>query len=159
MLPEIDKIAGIHPGRILKREMDKRGMKNVDLASTLHEHAQTIGAIIKGRRRMTPQLSVKLGENFHAAPDYFMQLQASHDVKKYQATRPQKTPDLKVLRKILFWDTDIKTIDWEKYKESIINRVFQRGNFQEKKEILRFYGAKTVRDILEKNENSYYTAF
>ena len=107
---------------------------------------------------MTPQLSVKLGENFHTAPDYFMQLQASYDVKKYQATRPQNTPNLKNLRKILFWDTDIKRIDWEKYKESVINRVFQRGNFQEKKEILRFYGSKIVRDVLDKSENSYYTA-
>lgn len=158
MLPEIKKIAGVHPGRILKREMDKRGMKNVELASTLKEHAQTIGAIIKGKRRMTPQLSVKLGESFHTSPDYFMQLQASHDVKKYQATRTKNTPNLKILRKILFWDTDIQSIDWENYKESVINRVFQRGNFREKKEIIRFYGSNIVREVLDKSENSYYTA-
>ena len=159
MLPEINKIAGIHPGRILKREMDRRGIKNVELASTLNEHAQTIGAIIKGKRRVTPQLSVKLGENFHTSPDYFMQLQASHDVKRYQITRTKNTPNLKILRKILFWDTDIQSIDWENYKESVINRVFQRGNFREKKEIIRFYGSSTVRDILNKSGNSYYTAF
>ena len=159
MLPEINKIAGIHPGRILKRAMDKRGIKNAELASTLNEHAQTIGAIIKGKRRVTPQLSVKLGEKFQISPDYFMQLQASHDVKRYQTTRSQKTPNLKILRKILFWDTDIKSINWEKYKESVITRVFQRGNFREKKEIVRFYGAKTVWDSLNQNDKSYYTAF
>lgn len=158
MLPEINKIAGVHPGRILKREMKKRGMKNVELASTLNEHAQTIGAIIKGKRRITPQLSVKLGEYFHTSPDYFMQLQASHDVKKYQDTRPKVTPNLKILRKILFWDTEVQSIDWENYKESVINRVFQRGNFREKKEIIRFYGSNIVRDVLDKRENSYYTA-
>ncbi len=157
MLPELNKISGIHPGRILKREMDKRGIKNVELASTLNEHAQTIGAIIKCKRKINPQLSIKLGEHFHIAPDYFMRLQASHDVKEYQAKRSQKTPDLKILRKILFWDTDIETIDWEKYKESIISRVFQRGNDLEKKEIIRFYGSETVKNCLNKSDNTFYT--
>lgn len=159
MLPELNKISGIHPGLILKREMDKRGIKNVELASGLNEHAQTIGAIIKCKRKINPQLSVKLGERFLIAPDYFMQLQASYDVKKYQAKRAQKTPDLEILRKILFWDTEIETIDWEKYKDSVINRVFQRGNDQEKKEITRFYGSETVQNCLNKSENPYYTIF
>ncbi|WP_026932582.1 HigA family addiction module antitoxin [Christiangramia echinicola] len=159
MFPETHKIAGIHPGLILKREMEKRNMKNVELASSLNEHAQTIGAIIKGKRKINPQLSIKLGDSFHIAPDYFMQLQASYDVKKIQSKQSQKTPNLKILRKILFWDTDIETIDWNKYKDAVIQRVFQRGNEQEKKEIIRFYGSKIVQDSLNKNDNSYYTIF
>ena len=157
MFPEAHKISGIRPGLILKREMDKRNMKNVELASSLSEHAQTIGAIIKGKRRINPQLSIKLGYNFDIAPDYFMQLQASYDVKKIQSKQNQITPNLKILRKILFWDTDIKAIDWNKYKDAVIQRVFQRGNEQEKKEIIRFYGSQTVQDCLNKNDNSYYT--
>lgn len=156
MLPEIHKIAGIHPGLILKRELNRRGLKNVELASALNEHAQTIGAIINGKRKINPQLSIKLGEYFNMPSDYFMQLQASHEVKKHRSRGFRKTPDLNILRKILFWDTNIETIDWENYKDSVIHRVFERGNDQEKKEIIRFYGFKTVQSSLEKNDNSYH---
>lgn len=38
MLPEISKIKGIHPGVILKREIQSRGLKNNALANSLHEH-------------------------------------------------------------------------------------------------------------------------
>jgi len=38
------------------------------------------------------------------------------------------TPNLSLLRTILFWDTKIETIDWQKHKKAVINRVFERGN-------------------------------
>ena len=42
------------------------------------------------------------------------------------------------------------SLDWEKQKKAIIMRVFERGNDLEKNEIIRFYGAKTVDDLLNK---------
>lgn len=150
MFPDLPKIAGIHPGLVLKREMDKRNMKNIELASKLGEHTQTLSAIIKGKRKINPQLSIKLGENFQLPSDYFIQLQASYDVKKILSDKKKRKPNLSILRKILFWDTDIETIDWEKYKDAVIQRVFQRGNDQEKKEIVRFYGSDTVQRSLKK---------
>jgi hypothetical protein len=44
----------------------------------------------------------------------------------------------------------MESIDWEKQKKAIIKRVFERGNATEKSEIIRFYGTKTVDDILNK---------
>lgn len=139
--------------------MDKQGIRNVELASTLNEHAQTIGAIIKGKRRVNAQLSIKLGKQFNTTPEYFILLQACYDIKNYQSANPQKTPDLSKLRRILFWDTNMESIDWVKYKDSVIKRVFQRGNEKEKQEIIRFYGAQTVKDILNDTDNSYYTIY
>jgi glutamate mutase epsilon subunit len=45
----------------------------------------------------------------------------------------------------------MESLDWDKQKKAIINRVFERGNDIEKKEIIRFYGAKTI-DVLLNNK-------
>lgn len=74
----------------------------------------------------------------------------------------QKTfcTDLLQLRPVLFWDTKISTIDWERHKKAIIKRVFERGDEMEKKEVIRFYGAKTVDTILNNiSQNSKYCKY
>ena len=73
------------------------------------------------------------------------------EIKKKNSTA---SPDLKKLRKAIFWDTRIDNIDWISQKEAIIKRVFERGNEQEKKEISRFYGKETINRILKGSEIS-----
>ena len=160
MLPELNKIKGIHPGVILKREIKKRGLKNKDLASMLNEHAQTISAIIKEKRSINPKLSIKLGENFGIEADYFMLLQASYDVKHVNFLEfKNKKPDTRKIRKILFWDTDFDKIDWQKNKRAIIKRIFERGSEAEIKEILNFYGLEIVRKEVANIKESYLPTF
>ncbi len=65
-----------------------------------------------------------------------------------QNNQKASRPDLSKLRKVLFWDTNIEKIDWDKYKRAVINRVFERGNESEKNEIIRFYGKETVDSLL-----------
>ncbi|HBT11060.1 MAG TPA: plasmid maintenance system antidote protein, partial [Leeuwenhoekiella sp.] len=64
MLPDLDKIKGVHPGAVLKRALKKRGITASDLARTIDEHKQTISAILNGRRAINAKLSIKLGEVF-----------------------------------------------------------------------------------------------
>jgi hypothetical protein len=45
----------------------------------------------------------------------------------------------------------MESLDWEKQKKAIIKRVFERGNDIEKNEIIRFYGAKIVDELLNKH--------
>lgn len=59
------------------------------------------------------------------------------------------TPDLSKLRTILFWDTRIELIDWLRYKRAVIERVFERGDEQEKEEVVRFYGQAAVIEVLK----------
>ena len=63
---------------------------------------------------------------------------------------PMKTPNLSKLRRVVFWDTNMDTIDWEKYKQAVIIRVFERGNAEEQEEIIRFYGKEIVDEIWRK---------
>lgn len=62
----------------------------------------------------------------------------------------EEHPDFTKLRSVLFWDTKMEKINWEKQKKAVIKRVFERGNEIEKKEIIRFYGKEIVNEILEK---------
>jgi len=152
MLPEITKIKGVHPGAVLSRELKKRRIESKQFALSLGEHPQTINAISKGRRGINPVLSIKLGNALGANVEYFMLLQACYEVEKEQKElllKEQEKPNLAVFNKLLFWDTDITQIEWQRQKTAIIRRVFERGTEDEIKEIISFYGAKTVVEILK----------
>ena len=161
MLPEIAKVKGIHPGAILKRELKARGMKSNELAKQVDEHTQTISAILNERRGINPGLSIRLGQQLGIDIEYFMYLQSSYDVQKKndQLNRSKNTPNLKNIRKVLFWDTDFNQIDWERNKSAIIKRIFERGNDKEISEIIAFYGLPTIKRVIRLAKNDFLPAF
>lgn len=161
MLPELTKIKGVHPGAVLSRELKKRGWGSKQLALSLGEYPQTISAISKGKRRITPALSIKLGKIFDTSEAYFILLQAYYDLEKERKKillEKQATPDLSKFTRAIFWDTDIEKIEWEKQKKAVICRIFERGNEIEIHEILSFYGINTVKKEL-KGMTSHLPAF
>lgn len=56
---------------------------------------------------------------------------------------------------MLFWDTDFDKIDWGRYRNSIIQRVLEKGNEEEREEIIRFYGIERSEIENYKPTNSY----
>lgn len=152
----LDTIKGIHPGFVLERELQKRHLGKGQFAISLGEFPQTLTAITKGRRRMNISLAMKIEKSLEIEEGYFMILQVYYDIeqeKKKEGQQKNKNnprPDFKKLRKILFWDTDMNKIDWQKQKKAVIKRIFERGNEEEKKEITQFYGFDTVNSILNK---------
>ena len=159
MLPNLTKIKGVHPGDVLRRELTIRNLKATDLSHSIDEHKQTISAILNKRRDINPKLSIKLGEQFKVEQDYFMLLQASYDVKLASDSITQKAPNLEKFRTILFWDTTVGKIDWDKNKRAIIQRVLERGNKIEMEELISFYGEKTIKKVVKTIKNSRFSAF
>ncbi len=47
--------------------------------------------------------------------------------------------------KRLFWDIDFNSLDEIKNRRLIIERVFAMGDIHEVKEIMRFYGLRTIK--------------
>jgi len=45
-----------------------------------------------------------------------------------------------VLSAALFWDVNLETLDWEKHKMLIVDRVIQRGTYKEFNIVLAYYG-------------------
>ncbi|MFB3390214.1 transcriptional regulator [Flavobacterium sp. LAR06] len=147
-----DAIKGIHPGYVLERELQKRKLGKGRFAISVGEFPQTLTAITKGKRRMNTPLALKIEKKLKMEEGYFMVLQVYYDIaqeKKKEYNKLKKnSPDLKLLRPVLFWDTDIEKIDWQKQKKAVIQRIFERGNEQEKQEITRFYTKETIDTIL-----------
>lgn len=151
MYDNLNVIKGLHPGFFVERELAKSGLKKKDLAQTLDEHPQTIGAILKAKRRMNISLSLKLEQVFGLEEGFLMILQVYYDIEQKKNSVIHK-PDIEKLRPILFWDTDIQSINWEKQKRSVIQRVFERGNEVEKEEIRKFYGEAELAKVIDTNE-------
>lgn len=75
-----------------------------------------------------------------------MILQVYYDIKK-EKQNTSAHPDLSIIRKAIFWDTDLNNIDWNKHYKYVIRRIFERGNEKEKQEILHFYGGDKIKEI------------
>jgi plasmid maintenance system antidote protein VapI len=148
MKSNLQLLKGIHPGFVLERELEKRHLRKGVFALSLQEYPQTLTAITKGKRGMNTSLALKIEEALGLEEGYFMILQVYYDIEQEKKKQNKLRTDLPQLRPVLFWDTKINTIDWEKQKKAIIKRVFERGNEMEKNEIIRFYGAQTVDAIL-----------
>jgi antitoxin HigA-1 len=154
MKHELSIIKGVHPGLILERELKQRHLHKGPFAISLKEYPQTLVSITKGKRRMNINLALKIEKALGIEEGFFMTLQVFYDIKKLKRKQNKLHPDFTKLRQILFWDTKMENIDWEGQKHAIIKRVFERGNEIEKKEIVCFYGIKTVNIILKMNGKS-----
>jgi len=146
----IEKFKGVHPGAILERELEKRNIKKGPFAISLQQYPQVINEITKKRRGMTASLALKIDRALGFEEGTMYLLQAYYETKlelDKEIITFQKKPDLSLLRKSLFWDTDIEKIDWGKQYKAVIQRVFERGNDAEKTELLKFYGKKKIKEV------------
>ncbi len=151
---ELSILKGIHPGFVLARELEKRQLKKGSFALSIKEYPQTITAITKGKRGMNTALSLKIEEALGMEEGYFMILQIYYEIEVEKKKQLKPLPNLHVFRPILFWDTKMDKIDWQRQKRSIIKRVFERGNDPEKNEIVRFYGQESVDFELNRIKNA-----
>jgi len=152
MEKQFEKYKGIHPGIVLDRELKKRSIKQRPFALSIAEHPQSFNAILKGKRNINTALALRIEKGLHLDEGTLVLLQAYYDIQKEKEKLGRQTPNLVVLRKSLFWDTDISKIDWEKQSKAVIKRVFERGDDDEKEELTRFYGQEKVQSVLQARE-------
>mgnify|MGYP006298118785 CR=1 FL=1 len=100
---------------------------------------------------MNTGLALKLENALGLEEGLLMILQVYYEIGQIRKRVINSTPDLTKLRKVVFWDTNLTTIDWERQYRAVIRRIFERGNSREKKEITRFYGKDKVREVLKKS--------
>jgi len=155
----IEKYKGIHPGIILDRELKKRALPKRPFAHSIGEHPQTLNAITKGKRKLNISLALKIEKSLGFEEGTYVFLQTYFDIKEENQKQEKQTPNLEVIRKSLFWDTNLLQIDWQKHYKSVIRRVFERGNDQEKQEIVFFYGNEVVNKALLSQTGKPYTIY
>lgn len=158
MIKQFEKYKGIHPGIVFDRELKKRSIKQRPFALSLEEHPQTLNAITKGKRSIGTALALKIERGLGLEEGTLVLLQAYYDIQRIKEKESQDTPNLNILSKALFWDTDIQYINWNRQYRAVIQRIFERGNENDKNEIIRFYGTDKIEQALqESNLRKPYT--
>ena len=76
----------VHPGRILKRELDARGLSAAALALKLRVAPQRVQEIVTGKRAISPETALRLGRFFGNEPEFWLAMQASYDLAMLRAT-------------------------------------------------------------------------
>lgn len=156
MRSRLDILKGIHPGKIIARDLQKRNLSQRAFAASIGEHSQTLNAIISGRRNLTVEMSLKIEQAFGYQEGFLMTLQAFYNIAAYKNhIASNSVSGVPAIRRSLFWDMNFDTIDWGLYKRAIIARVMERGNETEKQEIAQFYNINPAQLTDYKPTNAY----
>lgn len=70
----------VHPGEVLKEELDERGVSPTELARQIDVPANRVSQIVAGRRMITADTALRLGHWFGTDPQFWMNLQAQFDL-------------------------------------------------------------------------------
>ena len=77
-----------HPGEILLEEFLKPlELTQVQLAQHIGVPTQRINEIVNGKRGITPETAWLLAQAFGTTPEFWMNLQANHDLAKKRPSR------------------------------------------------------------------------
>jgi addiction module HigA family antidote len=75
------KLAPVHPGEILKETLEDLGISMNRLSQEIHVPANRISSIIAGQRAITGETALRLGRYFDTTPEYWLNMQARHDLE------------------------------------------------------------------------------
>ena len=70
----------VHPGEVLKDELDELGISPTELARQIDVPATRMSQIINGKRAITGDTALRLGHWFKTDPQFWMNLQAQFEL-------------------------------------------------------------------------------
>ena len=137
----IENVKGMHPGALIKHELNRKKISQRKFAASIDEHWQILNAVINEKRGISLGTALKVEEELGYDEGFLMILQVYYDIEKRKQKQIRSTlKGVPAIRQIIFWDTDFDSIDWAASKESVISRVLERGTEEEIAEIARYYG-------------------
>ncbi len=74
----------IHPGEILREEMEERGLNIARVARDLRVPSSRIDQILKGKRSISAETALRLGRYFGTSGQLWIRLQAAYDLEVAQ---------------------------------------------------------------------------
>lgn len=75
------RLAPIHPGALLRDELDEIGVSLNELARALRVPMNRISAIVNGKRGITVDTALRLSRYFRTSPQYWLNLQVAYDLE------------------------------------------------------------------------------
>jgi addiction module HigA family antidote len=79
-------LSAIHPGEFLTEILGELRISQAEFARTIGVSPMRISHVIKGDRPVTAELALLFGRAFNQSPQYWLNLQASYDLKIAKAS-------------------------------------------------------------------------
>ena len=73
---------GVHPGQILKEELEARGLSATAFGLKLRVPPQRIQEIVAGRRAITPETALRIGRALGTGARMWLAMQQAYDLRK-----------------------------------------------------------------------------
>ena len=80
----------IHPGEILKDELDAREWTQKDFARIINRPEKTISAIIRGKKEITPETALEIAAAFGTSPYIWNDMQAKYNLYSAHQAEEEK---------------------------------------------------------------------
>jgi addiction module HigA family antidote len=79
-------LPAIHPGEFLREILEERSISQAQFARAIGVAPMRISHIVKGTRPITAEIALLFGRAFAQSPQYWLNLQAAHDLKLAERT-------------------------------------------------------------------------
>ncbi len=121
-----------HPGVFIRDELEARGWSNVDLAYILGKSEQQLSPLLNGKRSISTDLAVALGDAFDVSPDFFANLQTLYDLQRAKRPDPgvrtranwvSTFPVREMIRRGWIEDTEADLLDLQMMRFFNVNSV------------------------------------
>ena len=80
-MPQRKKLPPIHPGELLRDELQEIGTSLNELARALRVPMNRISALVNGKRSITADTAMRLARYFGTSPQYWLNLQSAYDLE------------------------------------------------------------------------------
>jgi HTH-type transcriptional regulator/antitoxin HigA len=123
-----------HPGEFIREELEARGWSQRDLAYILGVPEQAVNMIVSGKRGISPEMALALGNAFGVSADYFANLQKSYEMANARKPDPSIArraqlqsvyPVREMIRRGWIADTDVGLL------EAQMTRFFGKNSLED----------------------------
>lgn len=87
---DMDHFIAVHPGAVLKDELEERSISRSALAAHIHVSSRTVNAVCNGKRGIDAELAVKLSMALGASPAFWLNLQKNWELSQVNMRRKKK---------------------------------------------------------------------
>ena len=81
MLTARNGLPPVHPGEFLKEGLEELGKSQAEFARAIGVSSMRVSHVVNGTRPVTAELALLFGRAFGQSPQYWLNLQSTHDLK------------------------------------------------------------------------------
>jgi addiction module HigA family antidote len=84
-MSETKKFHEVHPGAVLKEELEARGLSAAAFALKLRVPPQRVQEIVAGKRAITPETALRIGTALGTGARLWLAMQQFYDLRKVES--------------------------------------------------------------------------